>query len=62
MSKHTKLMSQSCFYHIRALHHVHGVLDLPTATAIALALTSSQLDYALSCMAHRQNIAPLQRA
>jgi len=29
MSEHTKLVSQSCFYHVQALHHIRGVLDLP---------------------------------
>jgi len=38
VSEHTKLVSQSCFYYIRALHHIHDTLDLPNATAIAAAL------------------------
>jgi len=50
MSEHTKLMSQSCFYHIPALHHIRGVLDLPTATAIASALIFSRLDYTNSVL------------
>ena len=43
-------MLQSCFYHIRTLRHIRGVSDLPIATAIALALISSQLDYANSIL------------
>ena len=45
MSEHTKLVSQSSFYHIRALRHTHGMLDQSTAAAIASALISSRLDY-----------------
>ena len=48
MSEHTKLVSQSSFYHMRALRHIRGVLDQSTATAIASALISSRLDYANS--------------
>jgi len=48
MSEHTKVMSQSCFYHIQTLHHICSKLDLPTATAIASALISSRLHYANS--------------
>ena len=56
MSEHTKLVSQSWFYHIRAL------LDLSTATAIASALISSRLDYANSVLygSPSKNIAHLQ--
>ena len=50
MSEHTKLVSQSSFYHIHALRHIRGVLDQSTAAAIASALISSRLDYANSCL------------
>jgi len=51
MSQHNKLVSsRSCFYHIWALHHICGVLDLSTATAIVSALISSQLNYANSVL------------
>ena len=43
IAKHTKLVSQSCFYHIRALHHIRSVLDRTTAVDIAFALVSSTL-------------------
>jgi len=65
MSKHTKLVPQSCFYHIWALCHIrHGMLDLPTATAIALAVISNQLDYASSNLygSPSKKITHLQRA
>jgi len=65
MSEHTKLVSQSCFYHIWALRHIHGVLEeLPTAKAIASDLISSQLDYAnfVLCGSPPKNIARLQRS
>ena len=56
-------MSQSCFYHIRALHHTRSELDLPTTTAIASALISSRLDCANSDFygSPSKNIARLQR-
>ena len=50
MTEHNKLVSQSSFYHIRALRHIRGVLDQSTAAAIASALISSRLDYANSVL------------
>ena len=64
MSEHTKLMSQSCFYHIWALCHICAVLDLPIATAIASVLISSWCDYANSVLygSPSKKIAHLQSA
>jgi len=63
MAKHTKLVSQSCFYHIRALHHICGVSDRTIAVDIAFALVSSTLNYANSvlCGSLAKNITCLQR-
>ena len=64
MSEHVELVSQSCFHHIRTLHHICSVLDLSTATVIAAALISSRLDYANSVLygSPSKNTARLQRA
>ena len=63
MSEHTKLVSQSSFYHICALCHILSMLDQSTAAAIASALISSQLDYANSVLfgSPAKNITHLQR-
>ena len=63
MSEHTKLVSLSSFYHIRALRHIHGVLDQSTTTAFASALISSRLDNANSVLfgLHDKYITRLQR-
>jgi len=37
MWEHSKRVSQSCFYHIRAFRHIHAVLDKSTAADIAAA-------------------------
>jgi len=37
MWEHTKRVSQSCFYHIRAFCHIRAVLDKSTAADIAAA-------------------------
>ena len=50
ISEHTKLVSQSSFYHIRALRHIRGMLDQSTAAAIASALIFSRLNYANSVL------------
>ena len=63
MSEHTKLVSQSSFYHICALRQICGVLDPSTAAAIASALISSGLNYANSVLfgSPAKNITRLQR-
>jgi len=48
--EHTKRVSQSCFYHVRALRHMRGALDRYTASIIASVLVSSRLDYANSLL------------
>jgi len=47
---HTNSVSQSCFYHIRALRQIRGALDNSTAATLASALVSARLDYANSTM------------
>jgi len=47
---HTKRVSQSCFYHIRAFRHIRAVLDKTTAADLATALVSSRLDYTNSVL------------
>ena len=49
MSEHTKFVSQTFLYHIRALPLIH-VCDRSTAAIIAPALVSRQPDYAKSVM------------
>ena len=44
--KHVNQVSQSCYYHMKALHHIRHCLDHQTASLIAHALISSRLDYA----------------
>jgi len=63
MAKHTKLVSQSCFYHIQALHHICGVSDRTIAVAIAFASVSSTLNNANSVLYGplAKNITCLQR-
>ena len=63
MSEHTKLVSQSSFYYIRALCHIRGVLDQSTAAAIASALIFSRLNYANTVLfgSPAKNISRLQR-
>jgi len=63
MAKHTKLVSQSFFYHIQALHHIRGVLDRTIAVHIAFTLVSSNLNYANSVLygSMAKNITCLQR-
>jgi hypothetical protein len=48
--KHVNLISQNCFYHIKALRHIRHTLDTQTASLIAHALVSSRLDYANSIL------------
>ena len=50
LSEHTKAISKSCFYHIRALKHIHDSLDSSTIRTIDAALVTSRLDYANSVL------------
>ena len=61
--KHVSLISQSCFYHIKALRHLRHTLDTHTASLIAHALVSSRLDYANSVLygAAKSTVSKLQR-
>ena len=62
--KHTNYVSQSCFYHIKALRHIRHTLDTHTASLIiAHALVSSRLDYANSVLygAPSYTVTKLQR-
>jgi exonuclease III len=46
--KHVNQVSQSCYYHMKALRHIRHCLDDQTASLIAHSLISSRLDYANS--------------
>ena len=46
--KHVNQVSQSCYYHMKALRHIRHSLDDQTASLIAHSLISSRLDYANS--------------
>jgi len=61
--KHVNLVSQSCYYHIKALRHIRHILDIPTASLIAHSLVSSRLDYANSLLygAPKSTVFKLQR-
>ena len=63
VSEHIKTVSKSCFYHIRALRHIHGSLDHLTIRTIAAALVSTRLDYANSILygIPAKHISRLQR-
>jgi exonuclease III len=50
LRKHVSLVSQSCYYHIKALRYIRHTIDTPTASVIAHALISSRLDYANSLL------------
>lgn len=61
--KYVNLVSQSCFYHIKALRHIRHTLDTHTASLIAHALVGSRLDYANSLLygAPNSTLLRLQR-
>ena len=63
LNKHVNLVSQSCYYHIKALRHIRHILDTPTASLIAHSLVSSRLDYANSLLygAPKSTVFKLQR-
>jgi len=44
--KHVAKISQTSFYHIRALRHIRHLLDDDTAKTVAAAIVGSRLDYA----------------
>ena len=48
--KHVDQVSQSCYYHMKALRHIRHCLDDQTASLIAHAFISSRLDYANSIL------------
>jgi len=52
LSEHTKAISKSCLYHIRALKHIRDSLDFSMIRTIAAALVTSRLDYANSLIRH----------
>ena len=60
---HITALSKSCFYHIRALHHIRPILSEGTANLIASALVSSRLDYANACLfgISNKNLSRIQR-
>ena len=47
---HITALSESCFYHIRALRHIRPILSEGTANLIASALVSFRLNYANACL------------
>jgi hypothetical protein len=63
LNKHVNLVSQSCYYHMKALRHIRHCRDNHTASLIAHALISSRLDYANSFLlgAPQYAINKLQR-
>ena len=60
---HTKFVSRSCFYHIRALRQIRGALDNSMAATVASALVSARLDYVNSILygTSTKQITRLQR-
>ena len=48
--KHINLVSQSCYYHIKALRYIRHSIDTHSASLIAHAVVSSRLDYANSVL------------
>ena len=63
LSQHTKAVTKSCFYHIRALKQIRGSLDDLTIRTVSTALVSSRLDYANSILygIPSKHISRLQR-
>ena len=63
LSQHTKAVSKSSFYHIRALKQIRGSLDDSNVCTVATALVSSRLDYANSILygIPAKHISRLQR-
>jgi len=63
LNKHTSSICQSMYFHMRALRHVRSALTEDTATALAVSLVQSRLDYANSILfkTSTSNINKLQR-
>jgi len=45
MKTHIKVLSSSCFYHIRSFKQIRSSLDHDMAISVASALVSSRLDH-----------------
>ena len=62
-NEHVKLLSNACYYHIRALRNIRSSIDLETAKSIACAIVNSRLDYAniLFYCVSKANVLKLQR-
>ena len=60
-SEHTKAVSKSCFYHIRAHKHIRDSLDSSMIRTIAAALVTSRLLCKLCLIRHPLKISRLQR-
>ena len=62
-NEHVKLLSNACYYHIRALRNIRSSIDLETAKSIACAIVNSRLDYAniLLYGVSKANVLKLQR-
>ena len=43
--KHTDMVCEICYFHIRALRHIRNTLSLDMAKTIAVAITGSRIDY-----------------
>ena len=46
LGPHIKVISKSCFYHIRSFRQIRPSMDPSMAIAVASALVSARLDYA----------------
>ena len=61
--KHVTQICQASNFHLRALGHIRGCLDIPTANLIASSIVGSRLDYCNSVLSgiSEYNISRLQR-
>ena len=48
--KHITDITRCCYYHIRALRHIHPSLTLDTAKTISASIVGSRLDYCNSVL------------
>ena len=60
---HVSAISKSCFFHIRAFHHIRAALTQDMANSVAVSLVTSRLDYANSLLfgTSQANLNKLQR-